>query len=172
MAFKAPGPGAYAPEKKPVPGERSAPSYSMGSRTRYRKSKQLASYYPQCKITSKVASYQPTNIISFFITGDINPSPNTYSLPVLLGPHIPNRTSSACYSLGARQQVGGFDTDYAKTPGPARYGITTPEIYQRKAPSYSMLKRNYMPGGNCISISFSTSFFVCCRGVYWGRDIH
>lgn len=65
----------------------------------------------------------------------------------MIGDKIPNRTSSACYSMAARSNMGGFDTDYAKTPGPARYGITSAEITQRKAPNYSMQSRNYMPSG-------------------------
>lgn len=77
---------------------------------------------------------------------DTNPSPNSYSLPVLLGPHIPNRPSSACYSMTGRLTIGGFDTDYAKTPGPARYGAATPDMNAARAPAYSMLSRNFMPG--------------------------
>jgi len=77
---------------------------------------------------------------------DANPSPSSYTLPVLLGPHIPTRASSACYSMSGRPKIGGIDMDYAKTPGPGRYGVTTPETFQRKAPSYSMLGRSYMPG--------------------------
>lgn len=38
-AFKSPGPAAYRAEKVPVLSERRMPAYSMGSRTRYRKSK-------------------------------------------------------------------------------------------------------------------------------------
>lgn len=37
--LKSPGPGAYAPEKSPPQNMIQAPSYSMGSRTRYRKRK-------------------------------------------------------------------------------------------------------------------------------------
>ena len=93
-------------------------------------------------------------------TGDANPSPNSYSLPVLLGPHIPNRVSSACYSMPGRPKIGGIDMDYAKTPGPGRYGVTTPETFQRKSPAYSMLGRSYMPGGEhggYIAIRYSSS---------------
>lgn len=41
--FKTPGPGAYAPEQKAAcfQREKTSPSYSMGSRTRYRKSEML-----------------------------------------------------------------------------------------------------------------------------------
>lgn len=79
--------------------------------------------------------------------GDANPSPASYTLPSMLGDKIPNRASSACYSMAARSALGGFDTDYAKTPGPARYGVTSAEITKRQAPTYSMQSRNYMPCG-------------------------
>ena len=81
-------------------------------------------------------------------TGDSVPSPNSYSLPSMIGPRIPHRASSACYSMLGRASYGGFDTDNAKTPGPARYGTVTPDLYQKKSPTYSILSRNYMPGGN------------------------
>lgn len=81
-------------------------------------------------------------------TGDANPSPATYTLPSMIGDKVPNRSSSACYSMAARSNLGGFDTDYAKTPGPARYSVTSADLTQRKAPGYSMQSRNYMPTGN------------------------
>ena len=65
----------------------------------------------------------------------------------MIGPRVPNRVSSACYSMPARISLGSFDTDYAKTPGPAKYGTTQLDAYQKKSPNYSMLARNYMPGG-------------------------
>jgi hypothetical protein len=49
--------------------------------------------------------------------------------------------------MPGRISLGSFDTDYAKTPGPARYGAPLSDVYQKKAPTYSMLARNYMPGG-------------------------
>ena len=88
----------------------------------------------------------------FFFTGDATPSPNSYTLPTMMGPHVPHRASSACYSMPGRISLGGFDTDYAKTPGPARYGITMIDVLQKKSPTYSMLSRNYMPGGKMIII--------------------
>lgn len=54
--------------------------------------------------------------------------------------------------MPGRRDVGGFDTDYAKTPGPARYGVTSAEVMQRKAPNYSIQGRNYMPSSQTISI--------------------
>lgn len=42
--------------------------------------------------------------------------------------------------------------DYAKTPGPGRYGITSLEMYQKKPPSYSIIGRTFMPGGEKVTI--------------------
>lgn len=83
----------------------------------------------------------------FCFIGDANPSPNTYTLPTLLGPRVPTRVSSACYSLASRPKTGGFDTDHAKTPGPAGYGAQNTELYGKKSPAYSILGRQFMPGG-------------------------
>ena len=138
--FSTPGPGAYAPENRGscFQGEKQQPSYSMGGRSKYRKSE------PKSIISSSSCLWY---CFSFLSIEDGNPSPNSYTLPSMIGPRVPNRVASACYSMPARVSLGGFDTDYAKTPGPARYGTTTPDCYQKKAPTYSMLARNYMPAG-------------------------
>ena len=49
--------------------------------------------------------------------------------------------------MAGRQKLGGFDADYAKTPRPAGYPVMSPDNYQKKAPAYSMLSRQFMPGG-------------------------
>ena len=77
---------------------------------------------------------------------DAYPASNAYGLPQLLGSRIPNKSSSASYSMTGRQSTGGFDEDLSKTPGAARYPVVDPALYRRKAPSYSMLSRRYMPG--------------------------
>ncbi len=102
-----------------------------------------------CKIVNLYTSVFLPSTTPF--SGDANPSPNTYTLPQLIGPRIPNRSSSACYSLAGKIKLGGFDTDYARTPGPARYETATPEVTQRKAPAYSLQGRCYMPGGEWTS---------------------
>ena len=83
----------------------------------------------------------------FQYLGDSTPSPNSYTLPTLLGSKIPNKKSSASHSMTARAMTGGFAEDLAHTPGPGNYLTSDPNIYKRKAPGYSMLGRSYMPGG-------------------------
>lgn len=89
-----------------------------------------------------------TNFDVFFLlkTGDATPSPNSYTLPQLLGPKVPNKSSSSSYSMTARAKAGGFSEDLAKTPGPGRYHTIEPNSVKNKAPQYSMLGRSYMPG--------------------------
>lgn len=62
--------------------------------------------------------------------------------------------------MTARAKTGGFSEDLAKTPGPGRYRTVDPSVTKRKDPCYSMLTRNFMPGGTLI-----TMFFMLFRGV-------
>lgn len=82
--------------------------------------------------------------------GDPTPSPNSYSLPAMLGSKVPNRFASAAYSMAGRGLTGGFAEDLAKTPGPGRYNAITPDTYIRRNPAYSMLGRSYLPGDSTI----------------------
>jgi len=50
--------------------------------------------------------------------------------------------------MTGRSTIHGFDEDLARTPGPAKYNTTGPNIYRNKQPLYSMLGRNMMPGDN------------------------
>lgn len=77
---------------------------------------------------------------------DATPSPNSYSLPSLLGSKVPTKRSSASHSMTGRAKTGGFSEDLAKTPGPGRYQTTHPDTVKNKSPQYSMLSRSYMPG--------------------------
>ncbi|XP_077971566.1 ciliary microtubule associated protein 1A-like isoform X1 [Styela clava] len=76
---------------------------------------------------------------------DANPSPNTYKLPSALGSNVPNKPSSACYTLRGRTSAMGFAEDLAKTPGPAGYRVPNYNTVRRAAPQYSLSARCYMP---------------------------
>ncbi|XP_065910752.1 ciliary microtubule associated protein 1A-like [Dysidea avara] len=76
---------------------------------------------------------------------DSTPSPNTYSLPTMLGSNVPNNTSAASYSFPGRPKTGGFVSN-STTPGANAYKVIEPDITSRKAPSYGLYSRNYMPG--------------------------
>ena len=148
-AFKTPSPGAYSPEKVHPQGEKHAPIYSMGRRTGYRKSKQYS--LRQC-----------TTLHFFLNKGDSTPSPNSYTLPCLLGHRVPNKPASSSYSMASRPITGSFSEDLAKTPGPGCYNAIPPNIYTPRAPGYSMLGRSYMPGGNLNMSKTATNIHLLC----------
>lgn len=107
------------------------------------------------------------------LIGDNTPSPNSYTLPLLLGSKVPNKQSSASYSMASRPLTGSFSEDLAKTPGPGRYNATAPNTYTSKAPAYSMLGRSYMPGGqfNAISFYFIIATTFRFNKETWSRSI-
>uniref|UniRef100_A0A3Q3WH87 Uncharacterized protein n=1 Tax=Mola mola TaxID=94237 RepID=A0A3Q3WH87_MOLML len=114
--FQNPGPGAYRPEKAPpLNSDHRAPAYTMGARTRYR-----------CV--------------------DAVPAPNRfYTLPNLLGCHVPHKPSSASYSFSSRRKVGAPSEDLSMSPGPAKYNSTDPDVYHQRQPSFSMQSRTKRP---------------------------
>jgi len=75
---------------------------------------------------------------SHFKLGDNNPAPNSYGMPEMIGTGIPNKASSACYSMHTRTKVGAPDEDLSKTPGPAAYGTTDNNIVYYQKPQWSM----------------------------------
>ena len=56
--------------------------------------------------------------------------------------------------MTSRAKTGGFAEDLAKTPGPGNYRTVDPSVTKRKSPGYSMLQRNFMPGGTYLKSNF------------------
>ena len=77
-----------------------------------------------------------------FKLGDNNPAPNSYGLPELIGSGVPNKCSSASYSLHTRNKVGAPNEDLAKTPGPAAYTTTDNNIVFSRNPVWSLMSRS------------------------------
>lgn len=82
---------------------------------------------------------------------DQNPSPNSYTLPRLLGNTVEgNKRAAPCFSQKGRSKVGGFDEDLQRTPGPGTYGSIDPNIYRDRSPSYTMRPLASMPGDSTL----------------------
>ncbi len=64
-----------------------------------------------------------------------------------MGAKIPNKKASAAFSMTGRSQTGCFSEDLARAPGPGRYNTLEPQVTKPKAPAYSLLGRNNLPGG-------------------------
>uniref|UniRef100_A0A674K016 Outer dense fiber of sperm tails 3B n=1 Tax=Terrapene triunguis TaxID=2587831 RepID=A0A674K016_9SAUR len=76
------------------------------------------------------------------------PRPAAYGLPPMIGPKVVNKSSAPNYSLLGRSLVGSFYEDLSKTPGPCNYRVVEPSVFKTRAPQYSMLARNMLPGDN------------------------
>lgn len=113
--FQTPGPGSYSPEKAPPLNWHRRP---------------------------------PSYTMAFrtrYRSVDTVPAPNCYTLPNLLGSCIPNKPSSASYSMSRRMKLGSPSEDLATTPGPAHYSRTDPSIYMNRQPSFSIQSRHNIP---------------------------
>ncbi|TNM95258.1 hypothetical protein fugu_016341 [Takifugu bimaculatus] len=140
--FHTPGPGAYSPEKAPpVNAHCRAPSYTMGGRTRYRGVDAVPAPNRLVTLSTVVAS-----------SGFMSCSPLcSYTLPHLMGCQVPHKPSGASYSFSSRRHVGGPAEDLSKSPGPARYNTTNPDIYHHRQPSFSMQSRTKRPSNSFMN---------------------
>lgn len=108
-----PGPGAYSPLMTHFTR---IPAYSMGMRTRLRRSDSNPA--PNCYSMP----------------------------PILVAPPVESRMRRApCYSMVGRSKLGCIDYDYAKTPAPGTYNTTNPDVYKLRPPIYSMATGAKMP---------------------------
>jgi hypothetical protein len=80
------------------------------------------------------------------LKNDKTPAANTYSLPTTLGDKLVDKKTLPCYSLRSRPAQGGFSEDLQRTPGPGAYKVTEPSAYKTRAPGYTMIGRNEVPG--------------------------
>ncbi|XP_036410152.1 outer dense fiber protein 3-like protein 2a [Megalops cyprinoides] len=113
--FQTPGPGAYSPE--------AAPPLNLHRRA------------PSFTMGART-SYRSVDAV---------PAPNRYTLPALMGSHMPTQPCSPSYTISGRCKSRGASEDMAMTPGPGRYNSTDPSVYLRRQPAFSMLARFTVP---------------------------
>lgn len=113
--FHTPGPGAYSPERA-----------------------------PPCNLQRRPPSYTMGSR-THYRSVDSVPAPNKYSLPPLMGAQVPNKASSASYTISGGLSIGGPAEDLAKTPAPCRYNSTDPNVYLLRRPAFSMSGRHSLP---------------------------
>jgi len=146
-----PGPGYFIDPKISRHGCDGNPSYSILGRQKDQNSFKTPSpgaYSPE-KVHPQGERHAPAYSMAVRTRHrkrDATPSPNSYSLPALLGAKIPNKKASAAFSMTRRSQTGCFSEDLARTPGPGRYNTLEPHVTKPKAPQYSILGRNNLPG--------------------------
>ncbi|XP_051930840.1 outer dense fiber protein 3-like protein 2b isoform X1 [Hippocampus zosterae] len=147
-----PGPQYHVDAKMTHFGRDGTPAYSMLGRTKVKKepfhTPGPGTYSPEKASTYNLQRRPPSFTMgrrTRYRTTDSVPAPNKYTLPPLMGSHIPNKPAGASYTMSACFSHGGPSVDLAKTPGPCRYDSTHPSVYQRRPPAFSMLGRHGVP---------------------------
>jgi len=142
-AFKTPGPGRYNNQTCHPQGERHAPKYSMGSRTKYRRSDAFPaanSYSLPQLIGPKIPSATASNAYSMTSRTEIGsfkqdlaktPGPARYSVVQ----QNTYKRKAAEFSMLARRFVPG---DKTKKPGPGTHWPEAVKIHKPSVPKYSM----------------------------------
>ncbi|KAM6301739.1 ciliary microtubule associated protein 1A-like [Podargus strigoides] len=98
---------------------------------------------PACSLRSRTRHY----------AGQQTPGPAAYELPPMLGPRVITKNSAPNYSMSGSSNVGTFSQDLCKTPGPCNYNTVSTNVYKQRAPQYSMLARNDLPGDTTMKPS-------------------
>lgn len=145
--FSTPSPYAYSPEKCHPQGEKHAPVYSMGSRTKLRKQDKIPaanSYNLPSTLGSKTVNKR--SLPSYSMTGrptvgsyldDMakTPGPGSHSV---VNPNI-FRQQKPSYSMLGRNQMPGDNT---RKPGPGAHSPEKVVVNTHAAPKYSMGTRH------------------------------
>ncbi|KAM6301746.1 ciliary microtubule associated protein 1A-like [Podargus strigoides] len=144
---RSPGPRYLLPPGTTVKGKAGTPAFSICGRPRdmkpfctpgpghYSPEKAERATFPSapaCSLRSRTrhcASQQ-------------TPGPAAYKLPPMLGPRVITKSSAPNYSMPGRSNVGTFNQDLCKTPGPGNYNPVSTNVYKQRAPQYSIPTRN------------------------------
>ncbi|XP_056374009.1 outer dense fiber protein 3-like protein 2 isoform X2 [Hyla sarda] len=138
-----PGPGVYRPEKSIIPTHKKPPSYSMGSRTRYRSIDQVPApntYFLPPVIGPRVPV--KGSAPAFSLSGRTHRGGHSEDLAFTPGPAHYNQTDNNSYMKRgpAFSILGRHQTSKAESvlPGPGAHSPEKVAIHKCKAPAYSM----------------------------------
>lgn len=136
VSFSNPAPGAYSPEKTAPLGEKKAPAYSMGARTRLRKKDvtPAPNNYTLATHVGEAPKYSMTGrskIGGFAEDLAKAPGAGTYSVPA---PDAVDRKAPA-YTMQGRTFM---PSDQTKKPGPGAHSPENVTATLRRAPAYSL----------------------------------
>ncbi|MBN3303200.1 OD3L2 protein, partial [Amia calva] len=142
--FQTPGPGAYSPESAPpLNRQRRPPSYTMGSRTRYRSTDAVPApnrYTLPALLGSRVPT-KPASA-SYTVAGRTKSGGPSEDLSQTPGPGRYNSTDPSIYlpRQPAFSMLGRHDvpSDATKKPGPGTHNAERVLAHKPRAPAYSL----------------------------------
>ncbi|XP_006033664.1 outer dense fiber protein 3B isoform X2 [Alligator sinensis] len=148
-----PGPAYMLPAKTTMKGKDGTPAYSIHGRPRDLQSFRTPGpgrYYPEKagKWAFPTAPIYSLASRTKEFSNDQTPGPAAYGLPPMMGPKVIGKSSAPNYSILGRSLIGSFCEDLCKTPGPCNYRAVDSNVYKTRAPQFSMLARNMLPGDN------------------------
>ncbi|XP_063770536.1 protein CIMAP1D [Pseudophryne corroboree] len=138
-----PGPGVYKPEKCLIPTHRKPPSYSMGSRTRYRSLNQVPAPNTY-SLPPVIGPRAPVKVSApaFSLSGRPNRGGHSEDLAYTPGPaHYKQIDDTCCMRKSpAYSMLGRHQMAKAKfvTPGPGAHSPQTVTNHMNRAPAFSM----------------------------------
>ncbi|XP_057652583.1 outer dense fiber protein 3-like [Diorhabda carinulata] len=141
------GPGpAYGIQNMTRCGKASPPAYSMKSRP-----KDLTMFRPPGpgtyapELVPRMNQPRPPMYSLSFrypqIIPSATPGPDKYDVPSTIGPKVPDKFSSAAYSMSFKHFLRDFD----KSPGPAKYTGVETSVFKTKPPVYTLSPRIFPP---------------------------
>ncbi|XP_063058111.1 outer dense fiber protein 3-like protein 2b [Engraulis encrasicolus] len=143
-----PGPQYFVDAKITRFGRDGTPAYSMLGRMRKTgviRTPGPGAYSPEKALPNSTQRRPPSYSIgarTLYRSLDTVPAPNKYTLPAVMGAHVPTKAASASFSISGRCRSGTGSEEFSKTPGPGRYNSTDPNVYLHKQPAFSMLGRH------------------------------
>ncbi|KAM8820192.1 ciliary microtubule associated protein 1B [Eudromia elegans] len=148
-----PGPAYMVPASTTARGAERSPAYSIYGRPRDAAPFRTPGPGRYCPEKAGKWAYPSAPVYSLasrtkHFANDQTPGPAAYGLPPMLGPRVVGKSSAPNFSMLGRSAVGSFYADLCKTPGPCNYRVVDANVYKRRAPQYSMLARNLLPGDN------------------------
>ena len=157
-----PGPAYNVDSTFTARGRAVAPSFSFGGRVKTPKrfigpgpGSYSTDRKPLRELNAPSYSLSPRTVSRRI---DYTPSPNAYSLPSTIGPNVPGQKGGYASSILGKNSYMSFNSDLARSPGPASYYPQQENGTRRNAPSFSIGGRykpekhdNNVPGPGAYS---------------------
>ncbi|XP_048466486.1 outer dense fiber protein 3-B [Rhincodon typus] len=78
------------------------------------------------------------------------PGPARYKDVPVSGPKIPHLKAAPAYSISQKTAFGSMLSNIVKTPGPCAYKHVDTDVFKNRAPTYTIVERNAIPGDTTL----------------------